>query len=54
MPARYVLKGVKGNERTSNLFAYSDPDLPLAPGVIDTLSAFIVGTSPTQAIKAVP
>jgi pimeloyl-ACP methyl ester carboxylesterase len=48
----HVLKAVKGDDRASNLAAYADPDLPLAPGIIDRLSAFVAVASPAQAIEA--
>jgi dipeptidyl aminopeptidase/acylaminoacyl peptidase len=50
----HVLKAVQGDDRVSNLAAYADPDLPLAPGVIDTLSAFVARGSPAQPIRTVP
>jgi pimeloyl-ACP methyl ester carboxylesterase len=50
----HVLKAVQGDDRASNLAAYADPDLPLAPGVIDTLSAFVARGSPAQPIRTVP
>jgi alpha-beta hydrolase superfamily lysophospholipase len=47
----HVLKAVKGDDRASNLAAYADPNLPLAPGIIDTLSTFIARDSSERIAK---
>jgi pimeloyl-ACP methyl ester carboxylesterase len=43
----HVLKTVKSPDWQANAAAYSDPSLPLAPGVIDGIATFIM--SPAQA-----
>ena len=37
----HVLKAVSGTDRTANLATYADPSLPVAPGVVDPISAFV-------------
>lgn len=37
----HVLKVPQGNDRVANLAAYANPDLPLAPGVIDAIAKFV-------------
>ena len=37
----HVLKVVGSDDRDANLATYSDPGLPLAPGVIDAISSFV-------------
>ncbi len=39
--ANHVLKTVRTSARQENLAAYSDPDLPLADGVVAAISAFV-------------
>lgn len=39
--ANHVLKTVRTSARQDNLAAYSDPDLPLADGVVAAISAFV-------------
>ena len=39
--ANHVLKTVHADARDDNLAAYSDPDLPLASGVVEAISAFV-------------
>ena len=39
--ANHVLKAVDSTDRSANLATYSDPALPLAPGVIDAIIDFI-------------
>ncbi len=40
--ANHVLKLVKSDSRGENIAAYSDPSLPLAPGVVDALAGFVL------------
>lgn len=42
----HVLKRAPANDRAANLATYGDPDLPLAPGVTETIVRFIT-THPT-------
>lgn len=37
----HVLKQVPDDSRAANIAAYSDPDLPLAPGVVDAIAQFV-------------
>ena len=37
----HVLKTVGGEDRAANLATYGDPDLPLAPGVIEAITEFV-------------
>ncbi len=37
----HVLKTVDSDDRGANVAAYADPDLPLAPGVVDGIAGFI-------------
>ena len=37
----HVLKRVAGEDRAANLATYGDPDLPLAPGVIEAITEFV-------------
>ncbi|MDB5694256.1 MAG: alpha/beta hydrolase [Alphaproteobacteria bacterium] len=39
--ANHVLKAVASDDRTANLATYGDPTLPLAPGIVDTIAAFV-------------
>ncbi|ASP20172.1 esterase EstD [Antarctobacter heliothermus] len=39
----HVLKSALDDSRTGNLATYSDPTLPLAPGLADRIGAFILG-----------
>ncbi len=39
----HVLKAVATDDREANLAIYGDPDLPLAPGVVSAVTAFIRG-----------
>ncbi|MBH1943286.1 alpha/beta fold hydrolase [Erythrobacter sp. YJ-T3-07] len=39
--ANHVLKQVPDDSRTANLATYADPDLPLAPGVVDAIAQFV-------------
>lgn len=43
--ANHVLKPVRTADRHENLAAYSAPDLPLAEGVVDAISAFVRGST---------
>lgn len=40
----HVLKYVASDDRQANIAAYRSPDLPLAPGVLTAIRAFIPGT----------
>jgi uncharacterized protein len=42
----HVLKTVRTDERAANLATYADPDLPLAPGLVDAIARFV--TSPAR------
>jgi len=37
----HVLKTVTSPEQATNIAAYIDPDLPLAPGAVDVIAGFI-------------
>jgi len=39
----HVLKRVASDDRAANIATYADPDLPLAPGVVDAIAPFIKG-----------
>jgi len=39
--ANHVLKAAPADDFAANLATYADPDLPLAPGVVDALSDFV-------------
>jgi hypothetical protein len=41
--ANHVLKTVTSDERPANLATYADPALPLAPGVVEPIAAFVGG-----------
>jgi pimeloyl-ACP methyl ester carboxylesterase len=41
----HVLKMAPAGDPAANLATYSDPDLPLAPGVVDTVADFVRGTA---------
>lgn len=43
--ANHVLKTAPADDLTTNLATYTDPSLPLAPGVIDALAKFVRGTA---------
>lgn len=45
--ANHVLKAAPA-DRAANLAAYADPDLPLAPGVVADVAAFIQANPPAQ------
>jgi pimeloyl-ACP methyl ester carboxylesterase len=45
--ANHVLKAVESDDRTANFATYGNPDLPLAPGLVDAIAAF-VATPPRQ------
>ena len=39
--ANHILKVVNSTDRAANMVAYSKPNLPLAPGVVDEIAGFI-------------
>ena len=39
--ANHVLKAVGTTDRSANLATYADPNLPLAPGVVDAIARFV-------------
>ena len=39
--ANHVLKSVTSSDREANVAAYADPTLPLAPGVVEQIAAFV-------------
>jgi pimeloyl-ACP methyl ester carboxylesterase len=41
--ANHVLKSVASDDRAANLATYGDPNLPLAPGIVDAIAAFVSG-----------
>jgi alpha-beta hydrolase superfamily lysophospholipase len=43
--ANHVLKAVGPGDTAANVAAYSNPGLPLAPGIVDPIAAFVTGTS---------
>lgn len=48
----HVLKQVTADDRTANAATYADPDLPLAPGVIDAITSIVSGgQAPTSAFR---
>jgi pimeloyl-ACP methyl ester carboxylesterase len=44
--ANHVLKQVGSDSRVANLATYSDPSLPLAPGVVSPIADFILSSKP--------
>ena len=44
----HILKSVRSDNFEDNLATYSDPDLPLAPGVAEQIATFILNNGPTQ------
>jgi uncharacterized protein len=44
----HVLKTVATDDRAANLATYADPDLPLAPGVVDAIAGFINASPPNR------
>jgi uncharacterized protein len=38
----HVLKAVEGDSVEANMATYADPNLPLAPGIVDTVSSFVL------------
>jgi uncharacterized protein len=43
--ANHVLKAVDSDDRRANALTYSNPNLPLAPGVIDAIANFVAATA---------
>lgn len=41
----HVLKTVTSDDRAANIATYSDPALPLAPGVVEAITAFLAGSN---------
>jgi len=41
----HALKAVTSGDRAANLEAYTNPDLPLAPGVVDAIATFVARNS---------
>lgn len=39
--ANHVLKAVESDDRAANFASYGNPDLPLAPGIVDAIAAFV-------------
>ena len=39
--ANHVLKSVVSDDRAANIATYANPDLPLAPGIVDAIAAFV-------------
>lgn len=46
--ANHVLKTVRTQERSENLAAYSNPDLPLADPIVDVISTFVQNSTAGQ------
>lgn len=44
--ANHVLKQVASAERSANFATYGDPSLPLAPGIVDAIAAFVTAPHP--------
>ena len=42
----HVLKAVASDDRKTNIATYADPDLPLAPGVVDAIAEFLAAAKP--------
>jgi pimeloyl-ACP methyl ester carboxylesterase len=42
----HVLKAVPVTDRQANIASYSDPSLPLAPGVVEAIAAFVAAPPP--------
>jgi uncharacterized protein len=40
--ANHVLKSVASDDRRANIATYANPNLPLAPGVVDTIANFVI------------
>lgn len=40
----HVLKTVHSDDRAANIATYADPTLPLAPGIVDRIAAFVAGS----------
>ncbi|WP_174446945.1 hypothetical protein [Pseudomonas alkylphenolica] len=49
--ANHVLKYVPAVDRQANLTAYSNPQLPLAEGLMQALSSFILKQQPANALE---
>lgn len=41
----HVLKDIASDERAANLAAYSDPSLPISPGLVDAIASFVTSAS---------
>jgi uncharacterized protein len=39
--ANHVLKAIHSDDLNENIAAYSNPELPLAPGIVDVITAFV-------------
>ncbi len=46
--ANHVLKVAPAGDFAANLSTYADPSLPLAPGVVDALAGFVLGSQTTR------
>lgn len=47
----HVLKSVPASDRAANVASYSDPSLPLAPGVAKIIADFVLKTAQIRQIK---
>jgi uncharacterized protein len=45
--ANHVLKAVPDGDRAANVAAYTDPSLPIAPGVVEAIADFVVQSGPS-------
>lgn len=41
----HVLKTVNSDDRAANIATYGDPNLPLAPNVVETIAGFVTSHS---------
>jgi uncharacterized protein len=44
----HVLKAVASDDKRANIATYADPTLPLAPGVVDAVANFVVGSAQSR------
>jgi hypothetical protein len=42
----HVMKEVTSDDREANIASYTDPTLPLAPGLIESIAHFLIHSAP--------
>jgi hypothetical protein len=42
----HVMKEVTSDDREANIASYTDPTLPLAPGLIESIAYFLIHSAP--------